>query len=235
MTLGKIILCCSLVLALTGCSNNDDNMEIGNNGYHLCYSCRPSEELISYQNDTRKYKVDIYNIDLHLYVTSSLQENSSYPDPQRYTIKGDTGIEGQLKELLDPYKEYKGLMPVNVEYRTEPCKNIRISLYDKDNIFVSDLTEQAHFFTKSDELEKRVDVLINSSKKVLGFIKDGTTIKEYLDCNPMVFAEAYFVFDNFDRNKLLNGYYIKTEIELYNGTKLISNSLLRNANTNIHY
>lgn len=217
----KHLSCVLCLLSLTvSCRENE---ELIKEGYRLVYICRPAEELISYNNDSCYYDGNLRNTDLHLFVTSSLKENPFYRDLKRYTIDGDPSIEDQISNLIDPEKKYTGITPKIIEYRTEPCSAIRISMYDANNNFISDITEQAHFVSTLYYPENYNNtMLISSSKQLIGTIKDGMTISEYLENKPMIFAEAFFVFDNLDRDLLLEGYYLKTEIELTNGTVLVS-------------
>lgn len=217
MTLGKFFACCLCAFTVMGCSNsNDDEPQIGaDQGYCLVYHCRPCEELQSYRENNHP---DL----LHLIVTSSLREAFGYRDPQRYTIEGDRDIETQIGRLLDPDNELKGMIPIQVEYRTVPCKAIYVTMYDADGNFVSDITDQAHFHNLWEE--DAYAILINSSREVLGVLKDGITIKEYLEYHPMVFAQTWLSFDDLNMEVLEEGGYLKTEIELEDGTILVSDS-----------
>ena len=228
MTLGKVMSCCFLAFALSGCSNQDEPI-IGDEGVHIIYICRPCEDLLSYQNDMNDYTGEMMNADLHLFTTSSLKQVPEYSNPQRYTKEGDSFIEKQIATLIDPDNRYNGDYPIQIEYRTVACSNIRMSLYDSKDNFIADVTEQAHFATGANQLDcMGKDIIINASKEVVGLIKDGTTIKEYLEYKPMIFAEACFIFENINREFLTTGNYIRTEIELEDGTILVSNSSLRN-------
>lgn len=121
-------------------------------------------------------------------------------------------------------------MPVPVEYRTKTCKDIRIGLYDKNGLFISDITENARFhyvIGPNSREEDAMNLLISSDRKLLGRIKLGTTIKEYLSYHPMIFAEAHFIFDGVEKGGFSNGNYAAIEIELGDGTILKANSVLR--------
>lgn len=212
------------------CSSGDDII-IGNDGYHLTYIHQPSESLIAYHNDYSPKIIDTTCADLHIYVTSSLREQPGYSTPQYYSIDGDKAIEIQLANFLDPNNDkYIGDVPIPVEYRTETCNSIRITMYDKNGSFISDITAKARFFyvnDPSDLSEIGQNIIINSEKNLLGKIKIGTTIKEYLSYDPFVFAEAHFIFDGIDQECFSNGNYAKVEIELGNGVILTSYSSIR--------
>ena len=214
-------LACLLVFA--GCKDSG-NDTIGCEGLRFGYNCRPSEEVLSYYGDCES---ELRKSDLHLCVTSELRDDPMYRDPQRYTIEGDAYIESQLSKLTNPNNEYNGEVPIIVEYRTEPCSSIRISLYGADDTYISDVTEDARFSADFAWPNNYNNVIINSSRTVIGVIVDGMTIDEYLENKPMVFAEAFLRFENLDRSMLAEGCYFKTEINLSNGKVLTSNSINR--------
>lgn len=230
MTLGRIFICLITAILVISCSS-ENNTIIRNHGYHLTYIHRPSENLIAYQNDYSPDIIDTTCADLHVYVTSSLREQPSYSMLQHYSIDGDKAIELQIENFLDPHNDkYTGDVPIPVEYRTEACKSIRITMYDKNDSFISDITDQAHFFyanDPSDHSEVGQNIIINSDKKLLGKIKIGTTIKEYLSKNPFIFPEAHFIFDGIDKESFSDGNYAKVEIELSNGIILTASSSIR--------
>ena len=230
MTSGRIFIYLLTAILVMSCSGENDTI-VGNHGYHLTYIHRPSESLIAYQNDYSPDIIDTACADLHVYVTSALREQPGYSTPQHYSIDGDKAIEVQLANFLDPNNDkYTGDVPIPVEYRTETCKSIRITMYDKNGSFISDITDQARFFyanDPSDHSEVGQNIIINSEKKLLGKIKIGTTIKEYLSDNPFVFAEAHYIYDGIDKESFSNGNYAKVEIELSNGIILTSSSSIR--------
>lgn len=230
MTLGRFFICLLATILMMSCSDENDTT-VGNDGYHLSYIHRPSESLIAYQNDYSPNIIDTAYADLHIYVTSALREQSGYSTLQHYSIDGDKEIELQLGNFLDPENDkYTGDVPIPVEYRTEACKSIRITMYDKNDTFISDITDQARFFyvnAPNDHSEIGQNIIINSEKKLLGKIKIGTTIKEYLSDMPFVFAEAHFIFDGIDKESFSNGNYAKVEIELGNGIVLSTYSSIR--------
>ncbi|NMA73041.1 MAG: hypothetical protein GX963_02530 [Bacteroidales bacterium] len=229
MNVGRIFIYLFTAILVMSCSGENDPI-VRNHGYQLNYIHRPAESLIAYQNDYPPNTIDTAWADLQIFVTSALREQPGYT-PQRYSIDGDKAIELQLANFLDPDNDkYTGDMPIPVEYRTEACKSIRITMYDKNGSFLSDITDQARFFyvnDPNDHSEVGQNIIINSEKKLLGKIKIGTTIKEYLSNNPLVFAEAHFIFDGIDKESFSNGNYTKVEIELSNGIILTSFSSTR--------
>lgn len=85
------------------------------------------------------------------------------------------------------------------------------------------MTDKAHFHVR-DNVVNGGYILIDSSKKVIGLMKNGMTIKEYLDYHPMIFSEVDLFFDGFDRKCLLDGYYFKTVVSLDDGRVMESDS-----------
>ena len=143
MNVGRIFIYLFTAILVMSCSGENDTI-VGNHGYHLTYIHRPSESLIAYQNDYSPNIIDTTCADLHVYVTSSLREQPGYSTPQHYSIDGDKAIEVLLANFLDPNNDkYTGDVPIPVEYRTETCKSIRITMYDKNGSFISDITESA--------------------------------------------------------------------------------------------
>jgi hypothetical protein len=117
------------------------------------------------------------------------------------------------------------MMPEEVYYVTESCKNITMAHYDKNDNFVSDITDKARFYCPEyfggvynpDNFGPLgYNLLFDSNKKLLGRIKDGTTISQYLSYHPLVFANAFFVFPDLLMETISKGNYILVEIELDN-------------------
>lgn len=192
-------------------------------GERLYFVCRPPENLISYHHsESTNFPAAA---DLFLDVTSALRPDPSYNNRlDRYTIPGDKQVEKQIRALLDPdNSKYTGILPDAIEYRLVPCNSISISLYDSAGKLVSDMTDKAHFHVRDNVLNGGY-ILIDSSKKVIGLMKNGMTIKEYLDYHPMIFSEVDLFFDGFDRKYLLDGYYFKTVVSLDDGRVMESDS-----------
>lgn len=223
MTSGRLWVFLILVLSLISC-NHEEKTQLGDYGNCLVFVHRPSESIIARANDYTPNTVDTACADLHVYVMSSLKELSGYQTPQYYSIKGDENIEQQIKAFLDPSNDiFSGDYPVIVEYRTELCKNICLKLYSSDNILLSDITDKAQFYYVRDPWdvsEVVQNILVNSEKKLLGRVKLGTTISEYLSYHPMIFAEAHFIFPDLEKETFDKGNYVKIEIELENNTIL---------------
>ena len=230
ITLGRIFIYLFTAILVMSCNSENDTI-VGNHGYHLSFIHRPSENLIAYQNDYSPNIIESTFADLHVYVTSFLKEQPGYSMPQYYSIDGDKAIELQIENFFDPNNDkYTGDVPIPVEYRTQACKSIHITMYDKNDSFISDITDRARFFyanDPSDHSEIGQNIIVNSDKKLLGKIKIATTIKEYLSDNPFVFAEAHFIFEGVDKESFSNGNYVKVEIELSNGSILTSCSSIR--------
>lgn len=202
-------------LLISSCSNEE--LIDGDIGHSLWFRHIPAETLSVGQNTYYSNDVDTTCADLQLYVKGLGDRNEDY-------IEADSHIVSQIKNFLDPsHTIYNGALPISVDYTTEVCKSIRITLYDKDDTFIRDITDNARFYYIWGPYyaEERVaNLLIDSNKKLLGFIKFGTTIKEYLAYKPMLFADAHFIFDGIDKETFSNGNYVIVEIELENGTVL---------------
>ncbi len=111
------------------------------------------------------------------------------------SIDGDEYIENQIRNFLDSDRsKYNGWIPLSIEYRTEPCKSIQILLYGKDQKLISDITDKAHF---SNNMSKYINndlscnLLIGSDKRLLGYIPENSTIRDYLSKKPMIFGDAF--------------------------------------------
>lgn len=221
MTSGKIITCILLIsISLVSCEDKDDEILRTPKGLSLLFVNRPAEMAYVYENCS-----DIISgACLYIHVTSALKEMPTYATPQHYSIEGDEMIEQQIRSFLDPEgtKYTGGMISDIVEYRTEVCKSICITLYDKNDTSVIDMTDNARFYYTDVPSETDIynRLLINSEKKLLGTIEIGSTIKDYLSHSPMIFAEALLSFPDYDNSIFDNGNYAKVEIELGNGTTL---------------
>ena len=221
MTSGKIYIILIICICILACNN--ENEREGKPESNVSFAHRPSESIIALANNYSTYTVDTTCADLQVFVTSALKEHPDYNWPVYYYTKGDKEIEQQIEEYLAPeLKDYKGELSLVLEYRTEVCNSIRLSLYDPNDMLIADITKEAQFYANSpmDWTEKVKNILVNSDKKLLGKIKLGTTIDEYLSYHPMIFAEAHFIFPNIKKEAFANGNHIKIEIELANDTTL---------------
>lgn len=209
-----------MLLPLVTACNNDKEENLEDCGFHFSYVNRSSEQVIVKENSYSSSDTSTEWADLLVIVTDSLKSGKA-------KNIADTRIEQQKEALIDPYHNFNGDMPIVVEYRTEECKSIRIELYDKANRLLSDLTDQARFsyvYSQYDIEELGANLLISSDRILIGKIKDGMTIKEYLSYHPMIFAKAHFILQGLKRTELENGNYIKVEAELDNGEKLEATS-----------
>ena len=201
ITLGRFVTFSIIFMAITSCGNSEDVMVQGNYGPSLYFAHRPPEQIIIKDDHYLPISADLFCADLHLFVTSEFRKEFAGSSLVPYRIEGDEWIEQQIRDYLDPTGEkYNGSMPIFIEYTTEGCKRIRITIHDKDEKLLSD---------------------INTSKKLLGNIPIGMTIQEYLAQKPMVFTEARFIFPGVEKDALENGNYLRVEIEL-DGGKIIT-------------
>lgn len=214
MISNKYCLLILLIVLINSCSSEELIDE--DRGYGLEYCHVSTDTLFIKRNCYWGDDVDLSISDLQIIVSSKYEVGSS-----NYYLEGDYDIEKQLANFIDPDgTKYNGFLPVPVKYTTEVCKSIRITLYDKDDTFIDDLTNRARFYYLYGPYAKEEDggnLLIDSNKKLLGRIKHGTTIKEYLSYKPMLFGEAHFIFEGFAKDAFNNDTYVIVEIELENG------------------
>ena len=216
VVLFRFILFASSFAMFGSCSQHSDE-DIGNFGYRLVYNNRPSEVVKLNCNIDRLSEIDMADLNLVVNVTCSLNNVEGYNSSQS-TIPGNKMIEQQMVEMLDPNKNlFNGVMPVQIEYRTEECKSVHVFLYNKYDEKGSDLTNMARF----GQLPRPIDwlgmdggILICSDGNLVGKIPEGSTIAAYLAYHPMVFASALFIFPHVNKDLFTEGCYIKVEIEL---------------------
>lgn len=141
-----------------------------------------------------------------------------YSDESQTRKPADVVIEEQLRRYYDPKGNiYTGTIPIVIRYRTEICKSIKLSLFDKNDTFLFDITDEARFSDKCFIYrEFPICFLFNSQKKLLGKIENGMTINEYLSYDPLIFTETHFVFPGLDKT-IFEGNYVKIEIEFEEG------------------
>jgi hypothetical protein len=222
---GIILLSSIVIIFLISCDNSGDSFKwSGGDGLYFIH--RPSEKVYAYGNAFNADTV-ISCADLFIVVTSLHKEVPGYSQPQLYSIKGDKEMENQIRDFLDPNGTLYpgGMVTTPIEYRTEVCKSIRITLHDKDSIFLSDITDLARFYFagwRFEEVSYLARLLFTSDKKLIGTIKIGSTISEYLSYHPMIFAQSHFFFPKLNKNIFDNGNYAKVEIELENDTTLVA-------------
>ena len=233
MTLNRILYSMLVCIALTACNKN--NGILGDDGYYLNFIQRPSEYLVAYQNDYQKSCIDTSCADLRIVVTDDIQfgnqANETCPDE----TNRDKTLECQITKFLDPTGNlYNGDIPINIEYRNEKCLNVKIKLYGKDRVYLSDVTDSARFYyvNNKDGIEEiGKNLLIDSKSNLIGKIPIGMKISEYLTHSPKIFSEAHFILENVPRELFDDGYYANIEIELSNGKKITANSLMRKTNS----
>lgn len=211
------------VACMNSCSSKSDD-EIGDIGFFISFQHRPSEvATVSCSGfDINDSQETIPMVDVN--VTSSLKERIGYTTLGVYTTEGDTKVEQQIAELLDPGHDiFRGHIPVPIEYRTEVCKSFRILLCDINGDVITDMTDIA-IFGQIQIPHGLVDIgggfIINSERQLLGKIPIGLTIGEYLSHCPMIFASAHFLFPTLDKSLLTPNCYVKIEIEFENGIEL---------------
>ena len=220
----SVVTAAAFLLAACGDKEEETPSVDGDVWASLSVVHRPSEDIVAAafvrNNDAEA------TLDMRVEVTSAIKDPKA--PAVRYTTEGDKDIERQIKDFLDPNGDvFTGTLPVAIEYRTEVCKNIRIGVYSKDSILLSDITDLARFYIPSSRFPEREKVegaslLISSERKVLDWIEEGTTIKEYLSHDPMVFPKAYFHFPGIGKTLLESGNSVRIDIELGNGTVLTS-------------
>lgn len=222
---GRAFLFLFTTMVVLSCNDSEKSFKwSGGDGLYFIH--RPAENVYAYENDLDADTV-IPCADLRIVVTSSLKEVPGYSTPQLYTIEGDKEIEQQIREFLDPDGVLypSGMASTVIEYRTEVCNSIRITLHDKNNVFISDITDKARFYFSGwryEEVSYFDRLLISSDKKLIGTIEIGSTISDYLSHHPMVFPQAHFFFPELDKKIFDNGNYVKVEIELGNDTTLVA-------------
>jgi hypothetical protein len=221
---GRILTYLLIAVTIASCHKDEDmDYPLNSRADGLYFIHRPSQVACAYANDDSHDTITCLNI--RVLVTSSLNNSATYDPLQVYVTEGDKSIEEQIRKFLDPNGSKSGGMGGDIiEYRTEICHSIHITLYDKDQKFLSDITDMARFYYQEMAFkeDEQCRILINSDRKVLGAIKIGSTISEYLSYKPMIFAMANFIFPGIERDTIKNGNYAKIEIELENGTTLVT-------------
>lgn len=196
------------------------HVPVGEKGWFLEFKHIPTESLRVVANDYISPSIDLPYADLRVRImasTSSGQEGDKNPNKYK--------IEKLFSQFLDPNgNEYNGGMPLFVEYTTEECISISIDLYDTNHNLVGDITDKAQFYYIWDQYEKGYNFFLNADCTLVGKIEIGMTIADYLALHPMVFPDAHFVFPSLDKDIFAKGYYIRCEVELGNGKKLIGYS-----------
>ncbi len=223
---GRALICLVIAFAIASCHRDEEeNYPLNSRSEGLHFIHRPSQVVCIIANDDNKDTITCPNI--RVFVTSSLHNSPKFDPLQVYETEGDKSIEEQIRKYFDSdaTRYISGMGGDVIEYRTDICHSIHITLYDKNHKFISDITDDARFYYQETTSQGKEDeynrLLINSDRKVIGVIKIGSTISEYLSYKPMIFAIANFIFPNLPRNTLENGNYAKIEIELEKSRKLV--------------
>ncbi|MBO4664209.1 MAG: hypothetical protein J5663_07330 [Bacteroidaceae bacterium] len=219
LTLGRLFMCLLGLLCMQSCGKDEaPTIWIGDEGNRIncCYVI--PEKLTSAHNCYFSDEVDdTINADLRLFVKGKASVIG-------HPYVGDEELEKRIIQTLDPNNERYGLALNSVDYTLKTCQSITISLYDKDSVFVADVTDKARFYYIYVKNEDYYQMLINSDKEVLGQIRMGMSIKEYLACKPLVFVAAHFIFDGLEKSEVSGGKFFRTKIVLDDGMVLESDS-----------
>lgn len=232
MTSDKFTYLFTISLLLSSCSNEGEALQ-GDYGCYLLFLHRSPEQVIipMYEDESKLASC----AELRVYVTCSEQTESS--NIHDNSLAPDWKIERQLSDFLDPNHDiYTGTMPLFVEYRTEVCQSINISLYAANDSLINDITDQARFYYVREEEESLSEsvqnLLIDSTGTLLGYIGIGTTIQDYLSYHPMIFPEARWIFPTMDKDAFSQGNYVKVTIDLENGLQLVADTKKLQARNN---
>lgn len=227
MISGKYYLFLSIVVAVISCNNHEESNSSINHGPHqgLVFIHRPAELIRAFGNDYTNDTVATC-ADVRIGVTSSLKIMPTYSKPDHYTIDGDKEVEEQIRKFFYPNGVQVGMTGYTIEYRTEVCKSIHITLHDRENTLIKDITDMARFYYVWGPYEEDFinRLIINSDRKLIGILELGSTVSEYLAYKPMIFANAHFIFPELPKSAFENGNYAKVEIELENGTTLVAST-----------
>lgn len=233
MTLGRISIIFLLTLGVfVSCNKKQPQIiePVGNHGEHLYFSHSPCDTVTLISNSYFAKSVanlECPDLSIRVVCYESLLDSA----PKQYYSKGNEVIETNIRDFIkkETGEDFDGMVPINVEYRTEACSDIHISIYDSNDHFLSDVTDIAQFhyiYDKYANPEEWVNNLLISSKDyTVSKISIGTSIKDYLSFNPLIFGEAHFIFPGLDKQKFYEGYYFKIEISLENGKVITGTSI----------
>lgn len=210
----SLAMCLCIAGCLSSCDTNTEDYTVLPLAYVI--QNRPSEMAHGYAFIPEDAPTELH---LSLSVTNLPEDwYSQGISLEGSTIKGDEYIEQQIWDYIGIDKNKNIGVPVKmIEYRTEVCKSIHISLYDNGMNEAIDITDLAVFSDKSGFF------LFDSDKELLGRIKDGTTVKEYLSTSPLIFPYAEFSFPSL-KHSCGNETLIEIEIELESGKVLKAES-----------
>lgn len=201
-------------------------------GCCLLFSHSPSDTVILKTNcylAEPEVNMDCPDLLVDVLAYGSLKDSGS----KYYYSAADKDIENNLYIFMikTTGESFNGVIPVTVEYRTEVCAGLRIEMYRKDGLFMSDVTDLARFHYVYDRFsldESAQNILIasdgKSDHKSVSKIDIGSSVKDYLSFNPFVFAHAHFIFPELKKDIFDNGNYLKVEIRLAGGKILTARS-----------
>lgn len=224
-----ILLCCLALGAIISCNDKtdpkEDDIAPGENmGRALLFSHSPSDTILLNVNCYyAKPEINMDCLDLEVIpVAFEWLEDSA---PKQYYSPADKEIESMLSAFIRKTTgdEFEGDYPLWTEYRTEACTDIKIEMYNNDDLLISDITDKARFhyiYSCYAGEEDSANILITEDRKRILKIPIGTTIQEYLSFNPLLFAHAHFVFPEIDKNVLETGCHFKVYIQLKDGRLL---------------
>ncbi len=216
MSVGGIFICLLSLIGVSSCEKNSDSPTPNNNEGNFSCTCIIPEKVSSIHNCYSPDEVDTISADLRLSVSGKFSTESN--------PIGDSELEERILQNIDPLNQRGGMAYTRISYTMKTCKSIKISLYDKDSVFIADVTDKAHFYYLMYKNNDYYQMLINSDKVVLGKVRMGMTIDEYLECKPFLFVNAHFIFDGLKKDDMKGGKFFKTEITLEDGTVLVANS-----------
>lgn len=225
MTLDKLAYFFTISFLLSSCSNEEKALQ-GDYGCYLLFIHRSPEQVIIPLDEYDSKLAPCAELKAYVHCSDKEQPESSYIHD--HALAPDWKIERQLSDFLDPNHDiYTGTLPLYVEYRTEVCQSINISLYAANDSLIEDITDQARFYYVRGEesLSESVhNLLIDSTGTLLGYIGIGTTIQDYLSYHPMIFPEARWIFPTMDKDAFSQGNYVKVTIDLENGSQLVADT-----------
>lgn len=217
ISVGGLFVCLLALVGVSSCEKDEGpTISLDNYGRNFTCVCVNPEKVYSNHNCYIAEKVDTISADLALQVGGTTSSET-------LTLR-DSLVEERILQNIDPMSERGGTKYTSIFYTTRVCTSIKISVYDKDSVFVADVTDKARFYYYESEDDDYIQMLINSDKYVLGEMQMGMTIDEYLECEPFLFVNAHFIFDGLTKDDMKGGKYFKTEIILDDNTVLVSHS-----------
>lgn len=232
MTLGRASIIFLLTLGVFVSCNKKQPQIIApgaNQGYRLSFYHSPCDTVTLISNSYFAESVanlECPDLSIRVVCYESLLDSAL----KQYYSKGNEVIETNIRDFIrkETGEDYDGMIPNRIQYRTEACSDMHISIYDSNDHFISDVTDIAQFhyiYDKDDPEDWIYNLLISSKDYTVSKISIGTSIKDYLSFNPLIFGEAHFIFPGLDKQKFYEGYYFKIEISLENGKVITGTSI----------